>query len=113
LAGLGQRDSAIGWPIGWIGSTSGLGPGSPRRLMGGTGRVPRVRRGRGRQAVRRGLADVIVRFQPARGIPALLSVIPALLSVPDAGAGIGEQLPGPLANAAASTPSGPLHHEPI
>jgi hypothetical protein len=49
---------------------------------------------------------VIVRFQPARGIP-------ALLSVPDAGPGIGEQLPGPLANAAASTPSGPLHHEPI
>jgi hypothetical protein len=106
LAGLGQRDSAIGWPIGWIGSTSGLGSVSPRRLMGGTGRVPRVRRGRGRQAVRRGLAGVIVRFQPARGIP-------ALLSVPDAGAGIGEQLPGPLANAAASTPSGPLHHKPI
>jgi hypothetical protein len=103
LAGLGQRDSAIGWPIGWIGSTSGVGPVSPRRLMGGTGRVSRRR---GRQAVRRGLAGVIVRFQPARGIP-------ALLGVPDAGAGIGEQLPGPLANAAASTPFGPLHHEPI
>jgi hypothetical protein len=49
---------------------------------------------------------MIVRLQPVRGIP-------ALLSVPDAGACIGEQLPGPLANAAASTPSGPPHHEPI
>jgi hypothetical protein len=74
--------------------------------MGGIGRVQRVRRGRGRQAIRRGLTGVIVRLRPARGIP-------ALLSVPDAGPGIGEQLPGSLANAAASTPSGPLHHEPI
>jgi hypothetical protein len=102
LAGLGQRDG----PIGWKGSTSCLGPVSPLRLMRGIGRVQRVRRGRGRQAVRRGLAGLIVRLQSARGIL-------ALLSVPDAGAGIGEQLPGPLANAAASTPSGPLHHEPI
>ncbi len=86
-----------------MGSASGLGPIGSLRLTGGAGRV---RRGRGRQAVRRGLAGVIGRLQPALGIP-------ALLSVPDAGAGVGEQLPGPLANAAASTASGPLHHEPI